>query len=138
MVEFILNLAYDLFHDIFKCDKPGGSAVFINQNRNLCLATLHTLEQITDQRSIWHSQDGPDYGDGIRKLGSHQILNVNKADNMILVSVIYRIPGTHAFARNLQILQHGLIGIQTDHFRPRNHNFTGGCIRKIKYIINKC
>ncbi|MNL64631.1 hypothetical protein D3C87_1888650 [compost metagenome] len=62
---------------------------------------------------------------------------MNEAENMVLVTVTYRIPGAHPVERNLHVLFNRQMIVQTDHFSARDHNFTGHGVGKFKNIVHQ-
>ncbi|MNW55679.1 hypothetical protein D3C74_333580 [compost metagenome] len=63
---------------------------------------------------------------------------MNEAENMVLVTVTYRIPCAHPVKRNLHILFNRQMIVQTDHFSAGNHDLTGHGVGKFKNIVHQC
>ncbi|MNI76578.1 hypothetical protein D3C73_1328210 [compost metagenome] len=104
LIELILNLSDNLFHNVFQGNHAGRAAIFINQNGNLRLGTLHDLEERTDLNRFRNRKNRTDKFIVLRCLFTNQILNMNKAKNVVLIAVTDRIARAHAVKGNLQVL----------------------------------
>ncbi|MNN61366.1 hypothetical protein D3C81_1765950 [compost metagenome] len=56
---------------------------------------------------------------------------------MVLVVVTYWITCSGTFQCNFEIIIQGVLCIKTNHFCTRDHNLSGGSIRKFKNVIHE-
>ena len=83
-----MNLADDLFDEIFHCDQSGNAAVLIDNQHHLIAFLLHFLKKIVDRLGFRHEIDRLDQGAEVVELlaslpDAQQIALVNDSFDVV-------------------------------------------------------
>lgn len=54
LVEFVLDIAHDFFHDVIKGDDADGTAVFIDGEGEVGVGFAEAMQQFVDGQHLWH------------------------------------------------------------------------------------
>src|SRR5437667_1470021 len=127
-VELVANIAYQFFEQVFDGDEPGGSTVFVDDNREMELSRLHQLEQLVGLFGLGYelrrAHDGAhQLVAAAGPLGAHHVFRVRDADDVVDVVADHGQARESATDGYVHRFGDRGIAIDGDHVGTRDHHF---------------
>ena len=118
LVALVIDLAHQLFDDVFQGDHALCAAVLVYHNGKVCLGVLHIPENVADALGVRHVDHI--LGDLCQRLElaaqePEKVLVGNHANDVVHVLFVYRKPGKVIVQKHLLCLFDGGIRRQGDH-----------------------
>src|SRR5690606_35479190 len=141
LVVLILNLADDLFENIFQCDDAHRSSVFIHHDCHLIFRALKLPEQFVDGfvfcNVVWLSRKCCECLPALVPVGLKDVLSVDDTDNVVKVLIEYRIACISFLEDCAHGVFHGQRCLQSRYFYPRHHDLFDDAVVEFEDILDK-
>ena len=140
LIELVLDLAHQLFQNVFECHHSRGAAEFVHDDRQVQFAFKEQLEQALKPRGFGHIDELARRRQQLRPAAgfeSHgkQVLDVDDPQRFVQVPAFAQGEARIAcFFGHLQALRNTGLGIQRDNFLARPHDFAGDSPAQIQRV----
>ena len=137
---FVLDRADQFFQDIFQADEADGAAVFIDDHGQVGPARPHELQEFRRRHDFRHHEDGPLDEIQIAALMDvevHDILDMDQAQDVVLVVFAERIARMARLADGLHMLTHRIFRIEADDVLTGHHDFLGQAVGEIEDVADE-
>ncbi len=141
-VELVDDLSEELLDDVLEGHEAGGAAVLVDDDREVEAVALHLPQERGDPLGLGHEvrrtgQLGHRSLLVAVALGSHQVLGVDDADDVVDATSGHGQPAEAVEEHDLHGVGHAELRGHRDHVRPRHHHLAHDRVAQLDHRLDE-